>query len=379
MPLHSGNSRSVVSSNISELMGTGKYPQKQAVAIALSNARRHPRAVGGPADSVDKTKPLLDRMIAKGGHESVNIDDRRPQSVMTPDQRRAAIAASYIDSALLGYGDNALAGVMSMLPGRQDYSHELGQMRGLEQMLHNQDPVSSAAVRGLGMVGPGGALGMGAKAAKGFGPFLAREFGEAMPGVGSFLSNLGLTASSLPENIKDLTGQQSSVEYAAGGATSGEFSDMPPWIKEASRELDSSLSRGMSSLINSNVPGRTDRIPADVPSGSYVLPADVVSGLGEGNTHAGAAIIDKMLHSMPWGIQPPGSGGRRHYAAGGAAQLQPKSKIIVAGGEYVVHPQDVTKLGKGDLTRGHNVLDSFVKNVRSATINKLKKLPGPKK
>lgn len=46
MPLQHGSSRGVVSSNISELVHSGR-PQKQAVAIALSEARRHPRARGG--------------------------------------------------------------------------------------------------------------------------------------------------------------------------------------------------------------------------------------------------------------------------------------------------------------------------------------------
>jgi len=45
MPLKRGSSKTVVSSNIKELMGTGR-PQKQAVAIALSESRKK-RAAGG--------------------------------------------------------------------------------------------------------------------------------------------------------------------------------------------------------------------------------------------------------------------------------------------------------------------------------------------
>lgn len=61
MPLKSGNSRSIISNNIREMVEAG-HPQKQAVAASLSNARRHPKANGGPSLAD------LRKQIAKTAH-----------------------------------------------------------------------------------------------------------------------------------------------------------------------------------------------------------------------------------------------------------------------------------------------------------------------
>ena len=51
--------------------------------------------------------------------------------------------------------------------------------------------------------------------------------------------------------------------------------------------------------------------------------------------------------------------------------------VIVAGGEYILTPEEVEIAGDGDLDKGHSVLDAFVKSQRRKLRQKLAKLPGP--
>jgi hypothetical protein len=124
--------------------------------------------------------------------------------------------------------------------------------------------------------------------------------------------------------------------------------------------------------INATVPGRTDRLPIHVLSGSYVLPADIVSGLGEGNTLAGQKIIQNMFSgkSGPYGSQIA-------RARGGRTHDRHAVPVLVAGGEYVIHPDVVRELGGGDIDQGHKVLDEFVRMHRKKLVKKLSGLPGP--
>lgn len=118
-------------------------------------------------------------------------------------------------------------------------------------------------------------------------------------------------------------------------------------------------------LIDDPTPGRTDRLPMVVTDGTFIIPADVVSGLGQGNTMAGAGLLDEMLENAP---EAMASGGKRDGV-----------EIIAAGGEYVVPPYVVERLGGGDRKKGHSILDAMVRKVRKQAISHMKSLPGPVK
>lgn len=150
-------------------------------------------------------------------------------------------------------------------------------------------------------------------------------------------------------------------------------------------------------MLNSPIPGRTDKIPVNVPAGAYVLPADIPSALGQGNTMAGSEILKKMFSSGPYGMAPMKGRGRpapmrwmqppknmpRPKADGGPTHVSglddDRVPIIAAGGEFIVHPDVVLAVGGGDMTKGHNILDRFVLDVRRKHINTLKKLKPPKR
>jgi hypothetical protein len=152
--------------------------------------------------------------------------------------------------------------------------------------------------------------------------------------------------------------------------------------------------------IHSAVAGRTDHLPVHVPSGSYVIPADIVSAVGEGNTMAGFKNLKQVFAGLPRGAGvapyghkggPYGAGSSPYNRDVGQPYGQPMPghatggktgddvKVVVAGGEYTLTPEEVQAVGDGDMERGHRVLDDFIKQYRAKTIDTLKKLPGPRR
>jgi hypothetical protein len=142
-------------------------------------------------------------------------------------------------------------------------------------------------------------------------------------------------------------------------------------------------------FVNSSVPGRTDRIPTSVATDSYVIPADVVAGLGQGNSLAGAHMMDMILKTGPYGTtlprmnhganlpRPPAPYNENTALAKGGKSG--KADVVIAGGEYVVKPQTIFRIGNGSMARGHKILDDFCKKMRAHNIKTLKRLPNPKK
>lgn len=177
-----------------------------------------------------------------------------------------------------------------------------------------------------------------------------------------------------------------------------------PGVGKVSTGRTPSFHAGHVGMIHSSVPGRTDKIPLNVKGGSYVLPASVVSGMGQGNSMAGASALNKLFKMGPYGAgsnkiamprvnmghmsampriaAPKVSNGNAFkptiFHTGGT----PEGKmvpIIVAGGEFVIDPETVRRLGGGDLTEGHRILDALVLHIRKKTISDMKGEKPPKR
>lgn len=145
-------------------------------------------------------------------------------------------------------------------------------------------------------------------------------------------------------------------------------------------------------FLHSPVPGRTDKLPISVSGGAYVLPADHVAAVGQGNSLAGASIVNKMFKLGPYGSQPTplhsikagaprinlGQGKQFKHASGGAAGHGKPTPIIAAGGEIVIPPHAIIDRF-GSLEKGHKALDQWVINTRKQHIKTLKGLKPPRK
>lgn len=472
MPLTKGSSRKAVSSNISELVHSGR-PQKQAIAIALSEARRSHKADGGSAgrkyrrdfntdaeyeaynaeraknDTGSWLSPQVSQILSDiggsftaprgrgairlgkkaademqrqqqarahawstnstvgGGNEygNLTINGKRRDGFPLYPERNAPIATPDSTISSVGGGNE-----FPNMSGRTQYNPAISSVGGGNEFPEGKVATYSPAVSlAKSVVGGSGGSGKGLPAASetpmqrsyyldtGEGP--TRLMGSALPkgmtegqqpGGGYIFSQEMPPASGglqkfFRGDFSDVFGKKDEG-MAAGGTPYGQPSGNMPYSKsgevapygQPERNIPYSKAPGKlpkvklhTGPIHSPVAGRTDHLPMHVPAGSYVIPADVVSGYGEGNTMAGF----KRLN-MTFGHK---GGAPKGKAEGGAAMAGEPVPIVAAGGEYVIHPDVIVKIGGGNIERGHKELDDFVNSSRAKTVKTLQKLPPPKK
>lgn len=194
----------------------------------------------------------------------------------------------------------------------------------------------------------------------------ANEGNQAAPEAGLMLPGWSETTRATGGRTSNTIPYAAPRPYALGGIPTA-----PWWERREAASLPHS------GPIMSSVPGRTDRINMNVKSGSYVLPSSHVSYLGQDNTMAGIKILNHMFGSHGGGLPKPPP--MMKFARGGEATGDRLVPIIAAGGEYVLTPEQVAKIGKGDVDFGHKILDHWVVETRKKHIKKLASLAPPAK
>jgi len=337
MPLKKGKSQATISGNISEMIKAG-HPRDQAIAAALNTARKARASGGRNEDDIRTAKRLgMDTSNISEVREAGKLRDfhKKFRSDMAETARKMAAQTKAVrDTGALPF--------------------EVGTRFTTPHSRRNN-------------LAPFEVTGHWADNDEKYGYYTKRMRSED------------------GEDYEENSRIRGMPEYHEGFEPMGGLRVVKQHGGRLTRATGGQVTKVHTGPIHSSVAGRTDHLPMNVPSGSYVIPADIISAMGEGNTMAGFKHMKRILYSgTPYGAEdaPYGAKGGPYNeplpekAAGGSTGTVP---IIAAGGEYVISPEDVMKVGKGDLDLGHRVLDEFVKRMRAETVKTLKSLPGPKK
>ncbi len=128
----------------------------------------------------------------------------------------------------------------------------------------------------------------------------------------------------------------------------------PEWeFFEDERTPDEGFAQG--GYVKGGSGGQDDDVHMDIPAGAYVMDATTVSLLGDGNSDKGAEKVREMESKfMKTGIAKM----HRHIPA-------KPIKAAVSDGEYIIPPEVVSSMGKGDNRKGSKVLDKMRKKLRA--------------
>jgi hypothetical protein len=373
MPLKQGKSQKVISKNIAEMIKSG-HPRDQAIAAALSTARKV-RASGGRNEDDIKTAKAL-------GMDSSNISDVREAGKMR----------DFHKDFMGNVGDRARSHMKNVnsLRDAGELPFDVGTRFTTPHSRKNNLPPFKVTGHWADIKKPNDRYGYtvereteGREATQVLGTPDTHEGFEPMGGlraVKRYGGGLYANIHAKRERIKHGSKERMRKVGSEGAPTAEAFKQSARTARAAGGQVGTKLHSGP---IHSAVAGRTDHLPMHVASGSYVIPADIISAMGEGNTMAGFKHMRTIFGGIPYTGQeePYGVEGGPYgeplpgKAEGGVATVP----IVAAGGEYVITPEQVMHAGGGDLDTGHRVLDEFVKRMRAETVNTLKNLPGPKK
>lgn len=357
MPLIKSASKKAMSKNISEMVRSGKS-QKQAVAAAYATARKAVAKFaegGGVGHFAGITDSLRNRIsddkwskMVESWPESKNIEDR---------------TGNLEDKKIPG-----------LIAGSRDFIRKLNRMpvgtederNAYNDMLQNNKELVDFYNSTIPEKVPIERQHRGQTLDQ-FKDYVTKTLGELDSGIPDYLPPPPLPLAR-PKNMVGAMPKRK----ASGGSL---FGNSAPWYERNAFRKLGGMGNGYSGFISSTVPGRTDKHPMGVASGSYVLPSEHVAAIGQGNSLAGAKVIKGLFgHGGKWGprIKVP------KFANGGVVEPEPV-QIVAAGGEFVLPPEVVHRVGEGDTKKGHERLDQWVMDVRKAHINKLKTLAPPKR
>ena len=345
MPLIKSGTKKSVSENIRREMSAGK-PQRQAIAIALSTARKYGKRDGGKI-ALDKVYPgekyddgptanekLRRGLISKENSRAAARDD----SVYDPvEVMRARVLGPTVERHADGgktdidYPQGMAPGAVDMSAPKEPSPFEIAAARtrrsnqykprpeyGLESLIEDtlvpKDPLEYAAI---------GATAISRLHPIGWAAPLAKYTQRGLVGLGAAISNYW-------NHVGDNTEAQGSPVSRAPGKKDGgaAMSNPDQTINSALRLAKGGtgaapwdVRRGShpshpAGMIKSSIPGRTDKIPMGVPPGSYILPADIPSAIGEGNTMAGEKILGNMFKIGPYGSGMTGKIGKSRANSG---------------------------------------------------------------